>query len=65
MALTLEEIDTFTEIWEGFTLMDKYGVAKENCLSLEDMKERLKLHYLRETGKGRSTEAVSTGYIMR
>ena len=59
MALTLEDIETITEIWEGFSLMDKYEVAKENCQSLEDMKQRLKLHYLRETGKGRSTEAVS------
>ena len=57
--LSIEYIESLTEIWEGFSLMDQHGVAKENCQSLDDMKERLKLHYLRQRGEGRSTEAVS------
>ena len=56
--LSLEEIDGLTEIWEGFALMDKHEVPKENCQCLQDMKERLRLHYYREIGQGRSPEAV-------
>ena len=59
-TLTLEQIDAVTDIWAGFTLMDKYGVPKENCSCLEDMKERLRLHFEKSTGKGKPVEAVSS-----
>ena len=59
MELCPDYIDELTEIWHGFNLMDKYDVPKENCLSLHDMKERLKLHYYRSMGQARTTEAVS------
>ena len=52
-------IESLTDIWEGFRLMDEHGVAKENCQSLDDMKQRLRLHHLQQTGQARSPEAVS------
>ena len=58
-SLSPDIIDSLTDIWEGFRLMDEHGVAKENCQSLDDMKQRLRLHYLQQMGKARSTDAVS------
>lgn len=63
LALTLDEVDRLTEIWEGFSLMDKHDVPKENCQSLEEMKERLKLHFYRNLGQGRSPETVSLNSV--
>ncbi|KAK2148552.1 hypothetical protein LSH36_491g00038 [Paralvinella palmiformis] len=57
-TLTLEQIETVSDIWAGFTLMDRYAVPKENCSCLEDMKERLRLHYEKSRGKGKSVEAA-------
>ena len=63
-TLTLEQIETVSDIWAGFTLMDRYAVPKENCSCLEDMKERLRLHYEKSRGKGKSVEAVSLSYLL-
>ena len=57
-GLSEDAIDGLQDIWEGFRLMDQHGVAKENCQSLEDMKQRLRLHHLQLTGQARSPQAV-------
>ena len=57
--LRLDEIDAISEVWEGFTLMDRHGIAKDNCACLKDIQDRLRLHYQKLLGQGKSTEAVS------
>ena len=58
--LTLEEVNSLSEVWEGFMLMEEHGVAKDNCVCLQDIKDRLRLHYYKSLGQGKSPEAVST-----
>ena len=57
--LSLEVIHSLCEVWEGFTLMDHYGIPKDHCASLQDIRDRLTLHHYRMQGLGRSPEAVS------
>ena len=59
--LTVEMIDAVEDIWAGFSLMDRCGVPKENCSCLDDMKERLRLHYQQSRGQGKSVGAVRIG----
>ena len=61
--LRLDEIDAISEVWEGFSLMDRHGIAKDNCACLKDIQDRLKLHYQKLLGQGKSTEAVSTIFM--
>ena len=39
--------------------ISKLCLLQDNCQSLHDIKERLRLHYNMQTGKGRSPQAVS------
>ena len=58
--LSLDAVQALSEVWEGFMLMDRYGVSKEHCVCLQDIKDRLTLHHYKMMGQARSTEAVST-----
>ncbi len=57
--LTLEEVNCLGEVWEGFMLMEEHGVSKDNCVCLQDIKDRLRLHHYRMLGQGKSPQAVS------
>ncbi len=62
-GLTSDAIDQLGDIWEGFSLMEEHGVSRDGCDSLEDMKERLRLHLLKTIGQGKTIDAVSGFFV--
>ena len=53
------DVAALADVWEGFQMMERHDVTKSNCQSLEDIRERLRLHIQREVGHGKTTGAVS------
>ena len=60
----LKAVDDITEVWEGFGLMQKYDVDRNNCSSLQDIQDRLRLHFHKQLGQGRGAKAVSVSWSL-
>ena len=57
--MTLEEVDHLQDICEGFTLLQKYDITEKGCQSLDDIKDRLRLHYHKVRNEGHQLQTVS------
>ena len=57
--LTLEEINELQDICDGFVLLQKHDITETGCQSLEDIKDRLRLHYHKAHNEGHQLQTVS------
>lgn len=55
----LSEVEALSEVWRGFGLMKKHDVPRQGCSNLDDIKERLRLHFKKLHGKGSPAATVS------
>lgn len=61
-SLSVEVIEKLEDVCEGFSLLQKHGISTNCCQSLQDIKDRLKLHHCKVTGQQPQFHTVSQSY---